>query len=499
MASSTKNNLYTYVAPAVASITPNSGCWDASEYTYTLEAHKLVRSASPVTVTPTTLSIVGVGFKAGATVTIGMKAATNVTVVSEFLITCTLLTGADPHYEGIVDVVVVNPDASTATFAGGFTYTARSWWRVPIIVEGSVTGYDYVYACDQPHSLAGATSVPTLGWWSDTTFTGAATVQSGRPHDVRPFSELSTFASGEGAYLGGSPACSANIDHRIIYPGLTGAGGPPLYVFSGASDRLLLRIPPDSSGAASLAVLSMLVANGTIYLSTKDATGGRVFQLNWLEGTLTPLGAVFTVPPYALAWHMGRLWCGTNDGTVTAGKVYWFRPNIDTTWTQDRDVTVSDTVGGVVSMHSYKGNLYVGTDAPVGVFAKVLVRSSLAAWTTSLTASGGTARTHNGFPAMLEYGGNLYVTYWNNDTTPAALIKKFDNSSWSTVYTAATAGTRRPFIGLFQANSNLYVLGGGLGLSGTLFYSTNGTSYTTLTTNLTGGTQTIPAFGLVSV
>jgi hypothetical protein len=67
--------------------------------------------ADPVTLT-------GVGFGAGTTVTFDGAAATGVVVVSDTELTC--LTPA--HATGAVDVVVTFPDDSTSTLIGGFTY-----------------------------------------------------------------------------------------------------------------------------------------------------------------------------------------------------------------------------------------------------------------------------------------------------------------------------------------------------------------------------------------
>jgi hypothetical protein len=68
----------------------------------------------------TVVTITGTGFVAGATVTIGGVAATNVTVVSATQISAT--TGA--HAVGAVDVVVTNADAQAASAASAFTFVA---------------------------------------------------------------------------------------------------------------------------------------------------------------------------------------------------------------------------------------------------------------------------------------------------------------------------------------------------------------------------------------
>ncbi len=66
----------------------------------------------------TAVTITGTNFVAGATVTIGGVAATNVTVVSATQITAT----TPPRAAGSVDVRVQNPDGQFGTRAGGFTY-----------------------------------------------------------------------------------------------------------------------------------------------------------------------------------------------------------------------------------------------------------------------------------------------------------------------------------------------------------------------------------------
>jgi hypothetical protein len=195
---------------------------------------------------------------------------------------------------------------------------------------------------------------------------------------------------------------------------------------------------------------------------------------------------------------MGRLWCGTNQGSGVSGKIYYFRPGIDSAWTTDYDLATS-TVGGACSMVSYNGSLYVGSDNAAGSFAKVLVRTSLGAWSTSTTATGGTARVNNGFLYLKEFNSNLYAGYWNPDTPAVAKIYKYDGTSWSTVYTGA-AGTLRPYIGMFVLNNALYTIGGGNQLTAVLLTSTNGTSWTDLSPQLTGADATaVPVFGEVVI
>ncbi len=66
----------------------------------------------------TNVTIAGSNFKAGATVTFGGAAASNLTVVSSSQITCTI----PAHYPATVDVTVTNPDGQSGTLLRGFTY-----------------------------------------------------------------------------------------------------------------------------------------------------------------------------------------------------------------------------------------------------------------------------------------------------------------------------------------------------------------------------------------
>jgi fibronectin type 3 domain-containing protein len=88
---------YSYAAPTVASISPNSGS---------------VNGGTAVTIT-------GTGFVSGATVSIGGVNATAVTFVSATSITATTPAGT----VGAQNVVVTNPDGQIGTLTSGYTYT----------------------------------------------------------------------------------------------------------------------------------------------------------------------------------------------------------------------------------------------------------------------------------------------------------------------------------------------------------------------------------------
>lgn len=107
----------------------------------------------------TAVTITGTAFDPAASVFIGGTAPGSVTVVSSTQITCT----TPVHAAGAADVTVNNPDGSTATLTGGFTYTAPTT-SLSIVSIAPATGL-----------TAGGTLVTIIG----TGFQAAATVTFG--------------------------------------------------------------------------------------------------------------------------------------------------------------------------------------------------------------------------------------------------------------------------------------------------------------------------------
>jgi hypothetical protein len=106
-------------APTVSAISPNTGSTSGG----------------------TSVTITGTNFLAGASVTIGGTAATNVVVASGTSITA--VTGA--HAAGVVDVTVTNADNQSGSLANGFTYATPPPNPAPTVTaispnNGSTTG-----------------------------------------------------------------------------------------------------------------------------------------------------------------------------------------------------------------------------------------------------------------------------------------------------------------------------------------------------------------------
>lgn len=226
---------------------------------------------------------------------------------------------------------------------------------------------------------------------------------------------------------------------------------PPIRCFTGTKDFEVASIPEWFNAGVrthSKAIIRLFGFDGFIYVLTWDGGvtpnfQGRVFRLDPNTGTLLQIGQAFGnqagemtggMPFAACGWN-GRLWLGTANGDAApAGKVYWIRPGIDTTWTLDH--TCAANQGNVLCMTGYTGtgNLYLGTDGVGGAAAGlVLQRTPAGVWSTADT--GGKVVTRNRFDVIQEHEGKLYVHYYTPSGAPAAneqIIRKFDGTSWTT-------------------------------------------------------------------
>lgn len=478
----TGHNYLTVSGGTIASITPDHG----------------------PTAGATAVTIAGTGFPTDAdTVRVLLRgvACTGVTVNSATEIVAT--SGASGA-SGVGDVEVFfdyddpTTDDAQATLIDGWTYdSGATWWKFDPDAPGAPTPGDsgtgltpgtpdsngpiYYYGTTPPGSLGWeATAAPSTNgwWWSDEGLAGSITVTDDTDHPAPPrtWEEIDSFATGAAAHLGGVAAVS--FRNKIIYAsrGYTvGTNDPTIRIFDGSSDRLLAKLPKDSGGAAAEAVMTMLVANGTIYVASLDTggNGGRVFELDVDSASLTPLGAAFTTGevPYALTWGMDRLWVGTNFGTGAPGRVLFIRPDLDSAWTEDEQF--GGSLGGAQDLVFYNGKLYAAIDNEDATAGEVRVRGTDGTWAQSVAGPNTTAM--NGFTRLLVFGTNLYASYWADDTPDVSLIKKWDGSSWSTVYTGAS-GTLKPVIALFEHAGYIYALFGGDGRAPALIRSATGAS-----------------------
>jgi len=121
----------------------------ASGFAYTLPP--TLTSVSPnsgSTAGGTTVAITGANFAAGATVTFGAAAATNVAVVSGTEITATTPAGS----AGAVTVTVTNPGAQSGSLAGGFTYVVETT-ATPALVSHYANSNSRSWPVTSPYKL----------------------------------------------------------------------------------------------------------------------------------------------------------------------------------------------------------------------------------------------------------------------------------------------------------------------------------------------------------
>ena len=140
-------------------VTNTTGRSGSLSSAFTYVAPPTVSSISPISGVPaggTPITITGTNFAAGATVTFGGTAATNVTVVNSTTITATTPAGS----AGAVTVTVTNSNGLSGSLASGFTYV------VPPTVSS---------VSPNNGSTAGGTSVTITG----TNFAAGATVTFG--------------------------------------------------------------------------------------------------------------------------------------------------------------------------------------------------------------------------------------------------------------------------------------------------------------------------------
>lgn len=290
---------------------------------------------------------------------------------------------------------------------------------------------------------------------------------SARPKQPRGIVTTTPWSDSKPMY--GYPGHAVAFNNRMIYAGgdyTVATDLPPIRVWNGTSDYQLCTIPKDGSGNIPNAISTIINGDGSIYLGTWDTgttssnVAGRVLKLDPNSGQLTNVGNVNSLTgyiPWALHFHNGELWAGMHRSDTSAGRIYRIKPNEQTTWTQDRDLS-TDSVGPCTVITAYQGKMYFGSAAASGTFAKFGSRDTSGTYSLLYTGTGGTAQDYNGFYAACVFNDALYFSYWNPDTTEVSLIKKYDGSSVTTAKTVTDVADV-PIIAMFVDSGVLYALG----------------------------------------
>ena len=384
--------------------------------------------------------------------------------------------------------------------------------------------------------LAGQWTSDTVTAWNTSTDGFATSPTTGGPDTFDATNALprspqkvwTNFASVSTRYgpFTGTPALTYR--NRFYYAGndyTVGTSAPTIHMWDGTTDYLLANIPdnPDDAGATSSAILCMIAADQRIYLTTYDGgTGGaslkgRIFELSPETGALVQLGSRFPISPdtekipYRLAWYGGRIWTRTWGSSVIHARTYYIRPGIDTDWTM-HNLTADAFSNWCVGMASFQGQLYMSTMDQEALGARVIVLSTLGAYSTSKQAlsadssPGFTLGAINHFGELVVFENNLYATYYNRVGVTSATtgvrtarIYKYDGTSWTVVYNpAADTATSVPFQNSLIHNGVLYLLSTHLDkttATNIILSTPDGTTWTDVSSGLDNNSS--GAFGVI--
>ena len=326
---------------------------------------------------------------------------------------------------------------------------------------------------------------------------------------------------------------SINPAESTGFPGgspITGCASPVIRRNDGRSDVIVVSIPPAPSTAPN-AVWGAGITTGTTYYSTGHGMqvvgmgtkygdgnqiyicvhdllgvggvtiandGGRIFRLNvgasalveiFGSGNVFPLNYV-TAPgvpsPFLSGGGIEAAFGTVLEASGTAGQFYQLIPNFGyadnyADW-QPQPTPNGIVPGDITCLAYYKGGLYVGTtNTASGSPAAAFIIGPTG---SAFTASGaGSPTVHNGFVSMAIFQGNLYASYLN--ATTAAIIYKFDGTTWSTAFTTVT-GTKAAYN--LQVDSDgdiLYAFGTSSAIATPAWYTTtDGATWVNKSTNM---------------
>ncbi len=263
----------------------------------TSSAAPTISGASPSsgpTAGGTSVVISGTGFVAGATVSFGGSAATNVIVTNQTSITATTPPGA----AGSVNITVTNPDLQNATLTNGFTYTMSA----PTVSSVSPsTG-----------PTAGGTAVSITG----TGFVAGASVTFGSASagSVNVVSATQITAT--------TPANpSGPVTVTVTNPDSGNGSLPNAFTYCDAAS--ITGEPQDASSTDGVVTLTVS-ANGTVPLSYqwyRGTTGNTASPISGATAASLQTPALADGVESATYWVRVTNSCGTDDSrTVTVSR-----------------------------------------------------------------------------------------------------------------------------------------------------------------------------------
>jgi len=260
-------NGFTYTSPAspptVTSVSPNSG----------------------TTAGGTSVTITGTNFAAGATVTFGGTAATNVVAVSGTEITATTPAGS----AGAVTATVTNPGAQSGSLTNGFTYVAVATTAITYVQGNYATPQTPQTTVNVAYTAAQAASdlnVVVVGWNDSTAVVSAVTDSSGNTYIRAVGPTVQSGYASQSIYYAKNIAAAAGAN-SVTVTFASAATAPDIRVleYKGADPSNPVDVTAASSGnSASTSSGSATTTNAT----------DLIFGANLVQTSVTGPGSGFT-------------------------------------------------------------------------------------------------------------------------------------------------------------------------------------------------------------
>lgn len=319
----------------------------------------------------------------------------------------------------------------------------------------------------------------TGSWRTSTDGTTWTTLGTGNTAPVIPASSSLSGLTVAGFLL----TTWVTLNNRFYYPGndyTVSSQNPTIHVFDGVTDAILCTIPQNpyaSAGTFPLAVLSIIPYSATqLVISTADGSSGdcgRVFLLDVTTGQLTHLGPQTNINaagvslPLIPVLHQGKIWYASwNTSGGVASKVYWIRPG-DLTWTHDANGDTGTGNGYCHGAASFKGDLYFGYIADIGV-AGLLRKRVTSDGSFSTVRTVGSTSLGNGIHALIVSPDGTKLYMFENLATSAGAgtsnaniqrVLSYDGSAFTTEFDIGSTinnNYNRSGAPVFDDNGDLY-------------------------------------------
>ena len=381
-------NGFTYVAPpTVTSVSPSSGS----------------------TLGGTAVTITGTNFAAGATVTFGSAAATNVVVVSSTTITATTPAGS----AGAATVTVTNLGALAGSLTNGYTYV------VPPTVTGvspssgttaggtvvTITGTNFATGATVTFGGTAATNVAVVN---------STTITATSPAHAAGAVTVTVTVSGQSGNLTNGFTYVAPPTVTSVSPSSGSTLGGTAVTITGTNFAAGATVTFGSAAATNVVVVSSTTITATTPAGSAGAATVTVTNLGALAGSLTN-GYTYVVPPTVTG-------VSPSSGTTAGGTA----------------VTITGTNFATGATVTFGGTAATNVAVVNSTTITATTPAGSGAATVTVTVSGQSGSLTNGFT----YSGNV-------PTAPGALapgagpgpivdtVQGYYNSTFLTTHTTA--------------------------------------------------------------